>query len=339
MDKDIDIDREVMKALIRNADYREAPPDAAYQQVLAAAEATWQDELKKRRRTRNRFFAVAATLVLSVSAGFLLWQQIVRPDTDPLAQVTRFSSTLEFYRDTDRQWLPLVTEAGVNLSLKVNQPLRTGPGGGLAILLNNAVSVRLASHTTFTLLSRDRIRLDQGRLYVDTGDLPGAGHALEVITPSGSVVDIGTQFEVTHNDSLYRVRVRDGQVEFEAGGRVNQGFKGEQLTVPLDSAMDSPVVREPVDPADASWQWVEALASPPAIDGRPLIEALNWIARETGRSLEFASAHESQRANEIILSGDISGLTPLVALDTLLATTELQAQLLDAGTILIRSRD
>ena len=70
----------------------------------------------------------------------------------------------------------------------------------------------------------------------------------------------------------------------------------------------------------------------------PVTELLNWVARETGRSIRFQDAEVKRRAAATILHGSIRHLAPLDALTIMLATTDLDYVELADGTLLIQSR-
>ena len=68
----------------------------------------------------------------------------------------------------------------------------------------------------------------------------------------------------------------------------------------------------------------------------PLTVLLEWVARETGRVIQFDKPEIERKAGTTILHGNIRHLAPLEALEVMLATTDLEYALPDDGTILIR---
>lgn len=92
-------------------------------------------------------------------------------------------------------------------------------------------------------------------------------------------------------------------------------------------------------PQDVYWEWVHAVAPVPLVDGRPLAVLLDWVARETGRPLRYASPTIREQAMNTVLHGRIRDLAPLEALEVMLATTDLDYALLADGTIEIRPRN
>ena len=159
---------------------------------------------------------------------------------------------------------------------------------------------------------------------------------LEVVTSHGLVREIGTQFEVMSTSAALRVRVREGSVAIEREPQAPglTGAAGEQLR--LDSTGD--VERSAFSPFDPAWSWAVALADVPPIDGRPLVELLDWVARETGYELQFADSGAENRARDVTLRGNLENATPLEALEAALATTDLEHVAQDDGVLLIRMR-
>jgi hypothetical protein len=111
--------------------------------------------------------------------------------------------------------------------------------------------------------------------------------------------------------------VREGSVAIERGRDRIVGNAGEQLSVTSNGA----VVRTTIAPRDTQWAWVESIAPPFAIEGRPLDDFLAWAARETGRQLVYASPAAAADAASIELKGSVVGLRPDAALAAVFTTT------------------
>jgi hypothetical protein len=127
--------------------------------------------------------------------------------------------------------------------------------------------------------------------------------------------------------------VREGRVEIDRAGRLLSGSAGEQLDIDVLGG----VTRSWISATDTAWQWAEAVAPAPDIDGQPATVLLAWVARETGRQLRYESAAVEARAATVILHGNIRHLAPLAALEVMLATTDLEYAL--AGdTMEVRTR-
>jgi hypothetical protein len=88
----------------------------------------------------------------------------------------------------------------------------------------------------------------------------------------------------------------------------------------------------------AEWRWVESIATAPDVNDQPVMELLDWVARETGRPIRFKDAEVERRAASTILHGSVRNLAPLDALSLMLATTDLDYVELTDGTLLIQAR-
>ena len=130
-----------------------------------------------------------------------------------------------------------------------------------------------------------------------------------------------------------RLRVREGSVSIDQGGRSLVGTAGEQIMIDDFGG----VSRSPIERASVDWAWAEAVAPVPDVDGRPATELIGWVARETGRRLRYESPAVEERAASVILHGNIHHLPPLAALEAMLATTDLE-YVLEGDTMEIRAR-
>jgi ferric-dicitrate binding protein FerR (iron transport regulator) len=164
-------------------------------------------------------------------------------------------------------------------------------------------------------------------------DFPPGSKPFVLHTPGGIVEHIGTQFEVLATERDVRIRVREGSVRVLTLNGTETVETGTELFVPNTG----PVVSHSVSTYGPEWEWVEAISPPYEIENRPLIDFLAWVARETGRRLDFADAHAQEVALHTRLHGSVDGLKPLEALDRVLSTTSLRFEV-DGGTIRVSSR-
>lgn len=313
--------------LIRAAGSREAPPADAYQATLAAATRTWRTKVRRGRQRRALAWAAAAGIAALSAAALLQWRLPASPQSD-IARVVRVIGTVQAL--DDRDWLP-VSERQEPLA--AGAQLRTVAGSRAGLLLEGGVSLRLAAASTVQIDSAQRVYVTRGTVYVDTG--PGRrDRAMEIITPAGTARDVGTQFELQVSGAALRLRVREGRVEIDRGDLSVSGTAGEQLSV--DSL--GRVTRTIIAPDDAAWQWVQGLGPAPDLDGRPATELLEWVARETGRVVRYASPAVRQQAERAVLHGNMKHLAPLEALEVMLATTDLGFALVGGTTIEVRSK-
>lgn len=321
-------DADVVAHLMRAAGRRIEPPVAAYERVLAAATASWETKVQRRRWLRGSVAAAASIAV--VSAVLVLLPNLQRAPVSPVGHVDRTIGACEIRRDNGWTALP----AGA-VDLGAGARIRTHDDGRAGILLAGAISLRLADRTEVLLESSSRVRVLAGKIYVDTGASAASEHPrIEVVTPAGVAADYGTQFEVRYIDEAFRVRVREGRVGIDPRDSASLStIAGDDVTIRAGT-----VERLRIAATDAEWQWVQALAPKPDVDGRPVSFLLAWVARETGKQVRFDGPASGRKAETTILHGDIGTLAPLDALALMLATTDLEHAILDDGTILIRLR-
>lgn len=311
--------------LIHVAGRREAPPAQAYERTLAAATLSWQTTL---RRHRWRRMTSLAAVIAALGIG-LAWYSLETRDAvaQPVAKITRVIGAVRVRPAESRDWISLRDDAG---PLLTGVTLRTETASAVALQLEE-ISVRIADGAEVVLESQSRLRLVRGKVYVDTGTAGIAGRML-VVTDAATVSDVGTQFEVQYRQSGYHVRVREGEVLLQHGVQRQRGVAGEQISI--DGTGTVSVASFARD--DPAWRWVHALASAPDIDNQPLTLLLKWVARETGVTIRYASPAVERKATNTILHGSIRHLEPLQALTVMLATTDLQHEVLSDGTIMIK---
>ncbi len=307
--------------VLRNAGRRSDPPEDLQRSVRAAVEAEWREAVAVRARRRRVGFAAAASIVL---AGAALW--IARPLFQaPGAQMAAVGVTAGSVR-AKAGWLGSWQPVTSHETLRVGETLATLADGRAALALTDNLSVRLDHDTRIAFVDPQRISIESGAVYVDSGHsarLP-ADQRLQIVTPVGAVRHIGTQYEARIVGAEVRIAVREGRVELDTGGGATQSAAaGEQMTIsPAGS-----VKRSAVSPYGANWQWVAAMAPSFDIEGRTLADFLTWVAREQGRDVVFASAETQAEASRVQLSGSIAGLSPDAALAAVLPTTPLRGEM------------
>jgi ferric-dicitrate binding protein FerR (iron transport regulator) len=200
----------------------------------------------------------------------------------------------------------------------VGDRARTARGEGLSLRLADGQSLRLDENTAVTFLATNRIALDEGRLYADSGDHVYRDHGLVVETALGQVRDVGTQFAVATEAGVLRIAVREGRVDVEHAAHTAIAVAGERLQITGGSP--TPVV-EKLAPYDPWWDWTAALAPTFDVTDRSVLDVLRWAARETGRELVFEDDELRLAAMRIDLHGPVADFQPLEAAESVLATT------------------
>ena len=316
---------DLVASLIRAAGRRTEPPEEAYRQVRAAAADAFRRKTAKRHERTWLLWAGAAGIAAFAIGLMLQWKPPVA-ERDPIARIERAIGSVE--QATGDVWSPL---GEATVAFTRGTKIRTLAGGIAGLKLAGGTSLRLAADTEIMLDTPPQLYLQRGTIYLDHAVGTGKGYRIE--TPAGTARDVGTQFELKVAGKALRLRVREGRVEIDRAGQLLAGAAGEQLELDVQGA----VTRSSIAATDAAWQWAEAVAPAPDIDGRPASVLLAWVARETGRQLHYQSTAVESRATNVILHGNIRHLAPLAALDVMLATTDLEYALV-GDTMEVRVR-
>lgn len=318
---------EDIELVLKSSGPREKPPLEIERKIRGRLRAEWLAVVADRRRDRRRqtFFALAAG-VLAAAIG--VWIAAPRPGgaADPVATMTFAAGEVRVSSGWYTAWRDIVP----GQPLAVGQSLKTGPAGRVALALPGGVSARLDHDTILDITGTEELTLERGALYVDAGLATSPASRLDVVTPSGSVRHVGTQYEVRLMGTGVRLRVREGRVEWRARtGGIEQSETGEQLMI----AGDGTVARQPMPLYGEAWDWAAATAPGIEIEGLPLTTFLTWVGRELGREIAYATPATAADAAGIVVHGSIAGLTPVQALDAVLATTSVGAVIADGRIV------
>lgn len=329
---DSEADRtDIIGQIIGAAGHREAPPDDNYRQVLAAAETAWRNKTESRRRQRwmSTGLVAAAAAVATIA---ILSLQTPQPVAEYPAVIQKVIGTVTVQAQAGNDWT-LVT--GNDQQIGHGSQIRTSGDSFAGLVLDNGLSLRIGQDTTVAIDAMRQISLATGTVYVDTGFAGKHESFIEVVTPIGVARDLGTQFEVQYVADNLRVRVREGMVLVEQDGVDFESGASEQLD--LDGTGRAVISR--IDPDDEAWHWTQLVAPHPQINEQPLTVLLEWVARETGKRVEFDKPQVKTKVSRTILHGSVQNLPPMRALDVMLATTDMDYVLLDDRVILIRIRE
>ena len=313
--------------LIARAGPRPVPAVSIEASVRGEVEREWRAVGSARRRTRQRVLLTAAAAVATLVGLGWFWQQ-QRAPTEMVATLVASRGPVHI------ESAPRGALIAVGDTLVSGTSVRSGRGAAVALSIAS-VAVRLGPETTVELGAPGEIRLASGRLYIDSGPAGTRAAALRVDTPFGSVTHLGTQFQVQviAGQSL-SVTVREGLVRVQALDRVQTLPRGEGVEV----ARGGTFRLLTVTPYDNAWSWVSDLVPDFSIEGQPLSTFLDWFARETGRTLVFVPPATRAGAARTTLNGTISGLTPVEALEAVLATTRFRYDVAVPGQVRIGLR-
>jgi ferric-dicitrate binding protein FerR (iron transport regulator) len=329
--------------LLRLAGPRPQPAPFRAARVRTVVETEWRAAVRRRdRRTMLQWVALAmAASVLIVMAGRWLLPPadsnnasngVANPAVNlPLAnanmivaRLARATGLVTIAENRTDAWRLLGPGAAVNSGAAI----RTDAQSRAALALAQGQSLRLDMDTLVVFEGDTRVRLERGSVYLDSGKHGTGG--VEVVTPFGTLRDIGTQFEVSLINAGLRVRVREGQIALMHRDVRVAAARGESVSV----ARDGTVTRGSVPVAGPEWAWASAAAPVFQLEDASLTDFLDWVSREEGWDWHFADAAARQRGAGVVLHGSIDKLTPAEALDAVLPTCGM-AWRLEAGSLII----
>ena len=320
-----DTDSELSKAdeagieeLLQQVGARDEPAADMMREVEAAVHAEWQSTLQERRaRRRVVTLGIAASAVLAVAIA-VFGVRYLAPEPMQVAQITRVDGHL-LVRPAEQS----ARELAVAQSVSTGETIQTDDRSRAALQFGDGLSLRLDRGTIVKVASADELVLTAGAVYVDSQGVDSQGddpQELTIRTDAGSVRHVGTQYQVrTHADDM-EVSVREGRVMIANAAGTSSGVAGERIRV----TPRGEIVRSTVAAHDPVWQWAAHAAPQFEINDRALTEFLDWVSRETGRRVVYASDAARNTASDVKLRGSIAGLDPDTALSAVLSTTQLQ---------------
>jgi ferric-dicitrate binding protein FerR (iron transport regulator) len=314
-------DERDVTALLRAVGARPTAPASDMEEVRAAVAAEWRATVATRQRQQKvrRFTGWAAAASVAVAAfGVWLARPLVQPGPQVVASLARVVGTVEQNRG-DGRWTPVASAGAIESGTR----LRTTGDGRAALRLASGIELRLDARTLVALTDGSHATLANGAVYVDAGRPSGTpGPEFDLATPAGTLSHLGTQYTARIADHGVLVGVREGRVRLSTDQGDVIGSAGEQLTV-----AGGTVSRAPLASTAATWDWVGSVTPPFDIEGHTVESFLVWAARETGRTVVYASPEAAQQARSVTLRGTVAGLTPDEAVQAVLSTTSLQPQI------------
>lgn len=317
---------EQVEAVLLQAPPRLVPPTDDTRAVREAVRAEWQSVVARRRNRRSwRQLAIAASLALAVVLAYLALAP-APVDTVAVASIEKSRGTIYVLGETSE----LVELANV-ATIRQGQVIQTGRDGALGLRWGGGGSLRVDSDTRLEFLDAESVFLQRGRVYFSS-EATAPGGPLVIETEHGSLAHIGTQYMAASDIDSLVISVREGRVRID--GRYFDQEAGAGKQVEIRGAARPVVVNVPL--YGDLWEWTEALS--PAIDlgNRSAWEFLQWVGRETGQAIVYASADAEQLARDTQLIGAVE-TDPRTELRLRMMTTDL-AYALDSsrGAILVR---
>lgn len=308
------VEDEGIEELLRQVGARDEPPSAVVNDVRQAVYAEWRAAVAERSRRRRTFaYGLAASIafVMVVLAATFQWMAPVRA---PAATIASIDGLPEISSSDSRG------PARVGQVLKVGDELRTNERTRVALAFGDGLSVRIGAHSSIQIAAQDRVVLNAGAVYIDSDPAGAKAATLAIATRAGDVRHLGTQYQVRQDAEHVLLSIREGLVEIRSPQGSSRASAGETLRIDQSGAVE----RGSVTAYDPSWRWAVEAAPALDIDNRPLTEFLNWVARETGKRIVFATAQAQQISDKVVLRGSIQSMDPETALAVVLSTTELR---------------
>lgn len=323
---DLNDDQDIV-ALLREVGAGDEPSAAAAEQVRRAVHEEWRATVAQRKR-RNRVvtFGMAASIALvMVVASWAL--RYSAPQSELSVTIARIDGEARV-RSSAADALRAIQ---VGEGLPVGGALFTDDSTRIALAYGTGVSMRLDRDTRIERVSSDRFRLSAGAVYIDAHPR-ASSQDLIIETMAGEVRHLGTQYQIRQSNEVVEVSIREGRVEIAGSKGAALASAGERVRINAAGQLE----RDAISAQDPDWNWAEAAAPAFAIDDRTVAEFLEWVARETGRQIAYASPEAQRIAQTVRLRGSIEGLDPGTALSAVLSTTEFETYETGNGLIGVR---
>jgi hypothetical protein len=319
---------DAVEALLRQAGPRPLPPAEDERLVRDAVFAEWQAVVgRHNRRRRAGYFAIAATVLLALAAVLDLFR--VTGDLAPqVATISKQNGAIYLLGEQSA-----MLELGDRTSIAAGQTLVTAGGAGIGLTWHSGNgSLRIDENTHIELLSEDTVFLHSGRLYFDSGGVAMLGDPVraagyfKVETEFGRVTHLGTQYMTAVDGDSLTVSVREGEIEVDGRFIAREGEQLQRHGTAIPSITN-------ISASGRAWAWTEAMSPSMDIDGKSTFEFLQWVARETGLELVFASPEAESMARAGRLMGTID-TAPRQALEIWMAGEMLTATI-EGQTIIV----
>lgn len=327
--------------LLGKAAPRPVPPAEDEAQIRDAVYTEWQMLAQRRRRKRHfTSFALAASVLLAVFATLNLLRDPVAPlESLQVAVIEKqFGQVSITAQNTNA--------VSSTISISGGDVVATEDGSGLALRWHDGGSLRIDENTVVAFEAEDQIYLQKGRVYFDSATklltAPANGVQLQtsrakvvefrIRTDSGVLRHLGTQYMTEITADGFIVSVRDGMVS--VNGQTNARIaEGQQAAIDASGVL---TIDETLGFGD-EWQWIEKTTPSVKLNGRLISEALDWVSRESGRSVKYVSPAAKELAETDFIRGDYDA-EPSVALNLFIQTVDLKVEILD-GFIVVSKTD
>ena len=318
-------EKDILEDLFQYASARERPPTQDEKAIREALHSQWR-EMARRRNWRR--FMISAAAAASVALAVWLPLNLQRgPEVTvaalQLATVDKVLGNVLVHPAGNEP----VYRPEHSLALVTGQTIVTGNESWLGLRWEDGTSLRMDQDSELRFTSTGEVELVRGRLYADTQGADPMSSSPVILTPAGPVMHLGTQYMTHVTKRTTRVSVREGKVALGEPGKQTVALSGEQLSVDVSGTHS----REEIQIYGVFWDWAQDLAPDFVSDGRSITDFLDWVGRESGRDVTFASPQAERVAADTLLRGSVE-LEPMRALGVMLQTTDFVSEV-SAGTI------
>ena len=314
---------EALRVLFEHVSRRLQPPSRDEEEIREAVHAQWSRSTRRRRRRKQFvYWALAASVMLAVFVGLRSPPDLTTPVL--VATIEKSFGEIVLRKEEARD---LILSHHQPTNIMTGQTIVTGVDARLSLIWFNGGSLRLDQETEVRFISPSVVELIVGRIYFDSGSTAAkraGGSSFAVSTDIAIVRHVGTQFMIGVFDRVLTVSIREGAVSIEGSRYDGTATAGERVEIQTDGGY----VIDAEPGFGNQWNWIEAIAPSMNLNGRTILEFLNWVSRESGRPLKF----ESASAKAIAASEELRGIVdvePTRALEIFLQTTDLEAETAD----------
>lgn len=289
-----------------------APPAAARERAFAKLQEEFRAQHAPLPRRYIARWTMAAGIGLVVMASWY-WAGVQRPVQ--VARVEALDGVIETRDDSLFSRHAQLAAGGV---VAAGTDLQVREGAGVLLRISPDLTVRFAENTHARFNAADELELETGQAFIDA--TPGAQAPLRVITPSGEVMHLGTQYQVRAGDHEVEVAVREGRTQLKTATLTTVTEAGHWLLHRDASA--APLTGD-LASDDARFEWIGTLPSGFKLEGSTLAAFLAWFHRETGLTPVYSDGIDAGQFAQVQLKGSIDDLEPFEALSYVLATADL----------------
>ncbi len=329
-------DDQKLEHLVRRAGRRTPLPE----DVRSRFEESFKKELliTRKRRLRHRLqftSAIAASLVLAVILVLVRNQPM---EVEIIAAVERSHGQTFWQRDDEGG--PLRS----GNRIQPNDIIRTSAGSLAIKPSGTSIDVRLNHMTEIEFVNGRSMRLIKGSVYIDAPISKlkaGSGHQPFTTLVNGIAVDhIGTQYLVSSTELGISIAVREGEVLIETDQQRHRSRAYDNGGELVEFHDDHSFTRTKIMTYGDRWAWANTLAPDIETDGMYLADFLDWVARETGFTIAYASSDimqvvQSKGEDKVVLIGSHRTEDVFKALGDTMRTTQFSASI-EEGVITIQ---